>query len=76
MNKLSALSKLANAYYHIVPQAYPMLPGTMEDRSNFATTQLLYDKFNYVRRSLRIEDLAPQPKQPAEGLNPVGPKFF
>jgi hypothetical protein len=64
MNKLTALSKLASAY-HSVPEesGYP----TAKD--------LLDDRFGYIRSSLRIEDLKPLPKC-AEGLNPVGPKFF
>ena len=62
MNKLTALSKLANAYWHIAGEPTE-------------ATEILVSNFHYIRRSLRIEDLKPQPKS-AEGLNPAGPKFF
>jgi hypothetical protein len=65
MNKLAALSKLAGAYHS--------LPKTLE--TDTEASNILADKFHYIRRSLRLEDLKPAPKN-AEGLNPVGPKFF
>ena len=66
MNKLTALSKLAGAYHSLLFDSLP----------NAQAKIILDDTFGYVRRSLRIEDLKPEPKQPAEGLNPAGPKFF
>jgi hypothetical protein len=65
MNKLTALSKLASAYHDQFAQ-----PTDTQD-----TLDVLNDKFGYIRRSLSIEDLKPQPKC-TEGLNPAGPKFF
>jgi hypothetical protein len=64
MNKLTALSKLSSAYHYLFPT------GAEQDALN-----VLSDKFHYVRRSLHIEDLAPQPKS-TEGLNPSGPKYL
>jgi hypothetical protein len=64
MNKLTALSKLANAYWYV------------RDTYGYAeTAQLLDYKFGCIRRSLSIEDLKPQPKN-AEGMNPSGPKYL
>jgi hypothetical protein len=65
MNKLTALSKLASAYHYVTAQ--PVV-----DQEAAAT---LMDTFGYIRRSLRISDMQPQPKC-TEGLNPAGPKFF
>ena len=65
MNKLTALSKLASAYHAL----------GFDSLSNMQAKVILSDSFGYIRRSLRIEDLAPQPKS-TEGLNPAGPKFF
>lgn len=65
MNKLTALSKLASAYHYIA-----------ERSPNGETVAIIAEKFGYIRRSLRLEDLMPQPRQTAEGLNPAGPKFF
>jgi hypothetical protein len=71
MNKLTALSKLANAYHY--------LNDSMERMADYGhdieAQHTLFDKFGYIRRSLSIDDLKPQPKS-AEGLNPAGPKFF
>jgi hypothetical protein len=64
MNKLTALSKLANAYHYLFPTAAPQ-----------EALSMLSDKFHYIRRSTTLLDLAPQGKC-AEGLNPAGPKFF
>ena len=65
MNKLTALSKLANAYHYLFPDT-----DVHQDALN-----ILSDKFHYTRRSLTLLDLAPQPKN-TEGLNGKGPKFF
>lgn len=65
MNKLTALSKLASAYHHLV--------GVTVGEAQVA--DIMYDKFHYIRRSLTIEDLKPQPKS-TEGLNPKGPTHF
>jgi len=65
MNRLTALSKLANAYHDQLAQH-----GCMSE-----AVAILEEKFGYIRRSLTLQDLKPQPKN-AEGLNPVGPKFF
>jgi hypothetical protein len=62
MNKLTALSKLANAYHYLFP-------------NNDDALNVLSDKFHYIRRSLTILDLAPWPKS-TEGLNPSGPKYL
>ena len=70
MNKLSALSKLANAYHHFVTGE------TQEIGSgDIQAATILAEKFGYVRRSLTIEDLKPQPKC-IEGFNPKGPTHF
>ena len=62
MNKLTALSKLANAYWHIAGEPTE-------------ATEILVSNFHYIRRSLRIEDLKPEPKC-TEGYNPKGPTHF
>ena len=67
MNRLSALSKLANAYHYLLS-----IPIDVGDA--IAVTELA-DKFGYIRRSLRIGDLKPQSKS-TEGMNPKGPTFF
>jgi hypothetical protein len=64
MNKLNALSKLANAYHYV-------LAGNGDGE----TAAVLEDKFGYIRRSLRIEDLAPQAKC-TEGFNGRMPTQF
>ena len=65
MNKLSALSKLSSAYHYLFPTGAPQ-----------EALNILSDKFHYTRRSLTLLDLAPKTPEPAEGLNPTGPKFF
>jgi hypothetical protein len=50
MNKLAALSKLASAYHYIVKS----------NAHNTETLLILNDAFGYVRRSLRMEELAPK----------------
>ena len=65
MNKLTALSKLANAYHYLAEN-----PGT-----SVHTIVVIYDAFHRIRRSLRIGDLIPQPKC-SEGYNPKGPAHF
>jgi hypothetical protein len=60
LTKLDALRILSNAYHHI-----PLQQGT----------STLEDVFHKVRRSLRMEDLRPQPKS-TEGLNPKGPTWL
>lgn len=69
MNKLTALSKLASAYWDIYNRT------SLMDEATADAMLLIEDNFGYIRRSLRIEDLKPQPKN-TEGLNPAGPKFF
>ena len=64
MTKLIALSKLANAYHYIG-----------EGNGDGETAALIEDLFGRIRRSLRIEDLKPQPKC-TEGFNPKGPTHF
>jgi hypothetical protein len=65
MNKLSALSKLANAYHYVV-----------KERSNeIETIDTLSSRFHYVRRSLSLQDLLPAPKC-TEGFNGKGPSFL
>ena len=61
MTKLTALSKLASAYWYLAN-----IPGysAVMDGSAF----IVYDKFNYIRRSLTLQDLAPTPKC-TEGFN-------
>ena len=65
MNKLTALSKLANAFHNLNDTG----------RSGSDAQKTIEEMFGYIRRSLRIEDLAPQPKS-TEGLNPSGPKYL
>jgi len=65
MNKLTALSKLAGAYYYL----FPDLSVSQE------ALDLLSRNFHYIRRSMLLDDLRPQPKD-AEGLNPKGPVHF
>jgi hypothetical protein len=52
MNKLSALSKLASAYHTL----------GVDSLYNVQAKIILSENFGYIRRSLRIEDLKPQPK--------------
>jgi hypothetical protein len=66
MNKLQIMLRLANAY-HTLPAE--------DDNINYSAKQFIDDRFNYFRRSLRIEDLKPQPKH-TEGLNPNGPRYL
>ena len=73
MNKLTALSKLASAYHDQYAQISQHISSTIAAKD---ALEILEFRFQYIRRSLRIEDLKPQPKQTAEGLNPAGPKFF
>ena len=47
MNKLAALSKLANAFHYL------------KDQDRHEGMNILAHKFGYLRRSLRIEDLMP-----------------
>jgi hypothetical protein len=63
MNKLTALSKMANAWYYLFPT----------DAGQDAL-DLLSAKFHHVRRSMTLMDLAP--KKETEGLNPVGPRYL
>ena len=73
MNKLTALSKLASAYHTLVDSAPVSTTGASAGDSE-ALTELL-QKFNWIRRSLRIDDQKPQPKS-VEGINGKGPTFF
>ena len=71
MDKLSALSKLAGAYHHFITgDTQEIAVGDLQAAEELA------HRFHYIRRSLTLADLKPQPKQTAEGLNPTGPKFF
>lgn len=70
MNKLSALSKLASAYHHL-----KALPEDQWLTSDFDAMVMLVTKFGYIRRSLRVEDLKPQPRC-TEGYSPRGPQHF
>jgi hypothetical protein len=65
MTKLTALSKLANAYHYIVPN----------NLGNLDAQTVINDKFHYIRRSLHIQDLKPQPRC-AEGMNGKGPTWL
>lgn len=65
MDKLTALSKLASAYHYLVNYA----PVSSIGDSNALWE--IQSAFGYVRRSLYIEDLKPQPKC-TEGLNGRG----
>ena len=67
MTKLDALKKLASAYHHC-DERYRY--GTCYGDQDAAL--ILEDLFGRVRRSLRIEDLAPS----KEGYNGKGPRFF
>lgn len=58
MNKLSALSKLASAYFYLYPDT-----DVHQDALN-----ILSGKFHHVRRSMLLQDLAPTPKC-TEGFN-------
>ena len=60
MTKLDALKKLAGAYWYIA-----VAPPT-------EAMVIIMDKFHAVRRSLRLEDLAPN----KEGYNGKGPRYF
>ena len=64
MTKLSALSKLANAYYYLFPSEAPQ-----------EALNVLSDKFHYIRRSLILDDLRPAPKCD-EGFNGRGPTWL
>ena len=66
MNKLNALSKLAGAYHDLD------LSDKAVDEEAFT---ILASKFGYTRRSLRIEDLKPAPKN-EEGYNGRMPVHF
>ena len=66
MNKLNALSKLAGAYHYLD------LSDKAIDEEAFT---ILASKFGYTRRSLRIEDLKPTPKN-QEGYNGRMSVFF
>ena len=61
--KLEALKTLSQAYYYLLGKEGPN-----------EATHTLADRFGYLRRSLRIEDLAPT--NSAEGWNPRGPVYF
>lgn len=64
MNKLTALSKLANAWHYLLEQ------DTVDD-----SLDLVGKQFHYIRRSLRLADLKPQAKS-TEGFNGKGPTHF
>jgi hypothetical protein len=61
LNKLDALRILGNAYHYL---------GSDSDAG-----EVLNDCFGYIRRSLRLPDLKPQPRN-TEGLNGRGPHYF
>jgi hypothetical protein len=60
MTKLTALSKLANAYHYLFPTEAPQ-----------ESLNVLSDKFHHIRRSLILDDLRPVPKC-TEGFNGRG----
>ena len=60
-SKLKALHTLAKAYHYLLQQSGPN-----------EATHIIENCFGYIRRSLRLEDLAPS----QEGFNGRGPKFF
>jgi hypothetical protein len=62
LTKLDALRILSNAYWYVA------------DIHNYRDG-ILYDRFNYLRRSINMEDLKPVPKC-AEGFNPKGPRYL
>jgi hypothetical protein len=66
MNKLTALSKLANAFHYLSNQSASL---------HFDALETIATNFHYIRRSLRISDLEPLPKQ-EEGYNGRMPTFF
>jgi hypothetical protein len=63
-DKLTALSTLAHAFHYVV-ETYPAGSGGR------GAMHILADKFGYIRRSLRIEDL--KPVKCNEGWNGKGP---
>lgn len=74
MNKLTALSKLANAYLTLkADRTAGEKSLSLADAD--ALSAIDYN-FGYIRRSLRIEDLAPTVPEKTEGINPPGPKYF
>jgi hypothetical protein len=68
MNKLTGLSKLSNAYWEL-RKSVPISEDVCE------AMMVLEDMFGRIRRSLRIEDLKPQPRD-VEGLNGRMPVHF
>jgi hypothetical protein len=74
MNKLTALSKLANAYNTL--KADRTAGGKELTLADADALFALDYNFGNIRRSLRIEDLKPATKEPVEVLNPPGPRFF
>jgi hypothetical protein len=64
MNKLTALSMLANAYHYLFPTS-----------AEQEALDILSDKFGHVRRSMTLSDLIPSPKC-AEGFNGRMPTHF
>ena len=64
MNKLTALSKLASAWHYL-----------MEQDAIDESLDLIGKHFHYIRRSLRLADLKPLPKD-TEGYNGRGPSHF
>lgn len=86
MNKLTGLSKLANAYndqkaqLNLIPLATDE-EGLAKVQAKVDTMQTLAYVFGYIRRSLRIEDLAPAAKPTPEEVKPEGlngpmPRYF
>jgi hypothetical protein len=83
MNKLTGLSKLANAYNDQKAQLnlIPLTTGAeglQKIKDKAETLETLDYVFGYIRRSLRISDFAPQVKEETkpEGLNGPMPKYF
>jgi hypothetical protein len=64
MNKLTALSKLANAYHHLVSNNLGDVDAQI----------IINENFHRIRRSLRIEDL--KPVKCTEGINGKGPTWL
>jgi hypothetical protein len=72
MNKLTALSKLANAYHTLQSSAPRSTHGSGPGDSE--ALAVLRNAFGYVRRSLTISDL--RPRTNAEGFNGKMPSYF
>lgn len=66
MNKLAGIHKLSSAFWHIQENSPLSKQGAGPGDSE--ALEVLAGLFNWLRRSLRMEDLKPVPKC-AEGYN-------